>query len=113
PEAAAALPNAQGNQEPKAQQPNAQPKTQPNAQPANPAASQAPEQAAQAKAQGEAEPDVLFAKMKAALEPHGTWSEHPIYGTIWVPNRAKEKQGFTPYLSNGRWALADNGDWLW
>ncbi|MEZ4442101.1 MAG: DUF6600 domain-containing protein [Polyangiaceae bacterium] len=47
------------------------------------------------------------------LSPHGTWVDHPTYGTVWVPDRVVVGEDFTPYKSAGRWAVDDNGDWIW
>ena len=43
------------------------------------------------------------------LSPYGQWVENPDYGYVWIPIA---EQGFTPYLTNGYWALTDYG-WMW
>jgi hypothetical protein len=47
------------------------------------------------------------------LAPYGSWREDPTYGTVWVPSADAVGEDFTPYVSNGHWALADDGDWMW
>jgi hypothetical protein len=47
------------------------------------------------------------------LAPHGTWVDHPDYGTVWVPSADAVGPDFAPYVSNGRWELTADGDWLW
>lgn len=50
---------------------------------------------------------------KPALDPHGTWVQHPRYGTVWVPSRELVGADFAPYLSDGHWALDTWGRWVW
>ena len=50
---------------------------------------------------------------QAELEPHGQWVDHPTYGTVWVPDRAVVGKDFAPYVTNGHWALHDDGGWIW
>lgn len=50
---------------------------------------------------------------RGELAPYGTWVEHPTYGTVWVPHERAVGPGFAPYVTQGRWALADDGDWMW
>lgn len=47
------------------------------------------------------------------LDPHGVWVYDPVYGQIWVPNRAEVGEDFAPYVSNGYWGEDENGDWIW
>ncbi len=47
------------------------------------------------------------------LSPYGAWVNHPRYGTVWVPSAAVVGPDFAPYVTNGRWALAEDGDWMW
>ena len=47
------------------------------------------------------------------LDPHGVWLYDPVYGQIWVPNRAEVGDDFAPYVSNGYWGEDENGDWIW
>jgi hypothetical protein len=48
---------------------------------------------------------------RSTLDPYGTWSEDPTYGSVWVPSQAVVGEDFTPYVSAGRWAY-DN-DYVW
>ena len=43
------------------------------------------------------------------LSPYGTWVNNPEYGYVWYPNAGAD---FTPYGSNGYWAMTDAG-WTW
>ena len=47
------------------------------------------------------------------LDPYGTWVQHPTYGTVWIPSPSVVGNEFTPYLSNGRWALDEGNNWIW
>jgi uncharacterized protein DUF6600 len=46
-----------------------------------------------------------------ALDSHGTWTDDPTYGTVWVPNAAEVGADFVPYVSGGHWVYGD--DYLW
>jgi hypothetical protein len=56
---------------------------------------------------------------RSTLEPYGTWTEDPTYGTVWVPSPSVVGQDFTPYVSAGHWvydtdyAWASDYDWGW
>lgn len=60
----------------------------------------------------DADPEALTL-FRPKLAPYGTWIEHPTYGTVWVPNADAVGPDFAPYVSNGRWELTGDGDWLW
>lgn len=47
------------------------------------------------------------------LDPHGSWVQDPTYGTIWVPSQSEVGADFAPYQTDGHWAVADSGDWMW
>jgi hypothetical protein len=47
------------------------------------------------------------------LTPYGTWVEDSTYGTVWVPSAVVVGADFAPYQTAGRWAMTDEGDWLW
>ena len=47
------------------------------------------------------------------LDPYGTWVDHPTYGTVWVPDRVVVGDDFQPYRTAGKWAVADDGEWVW
>jgi hypothetical protein len=48
---------------------------------------------------------------REALDPHGTWVDDPVYGTIWVPNGDEVGSDFEPYVTGGRWAY--DVDYVW
>ncbi|HEX6275389.1 MAG TPA: DUF6600 domain-containing protein [Polyangiaceae bacterium] len=52
-------------------------------------------------------------KFRPYLDPYGTWTDDPTYGRIWIPNANVVGPGFQPYVSNGRWALDEAGEWIW
>ena len=47
------------------------------------------------------------------LAPYGAWIDDPVHGTVWVPDVVVVGKDFAPYRTNGRWAVTDDGDWLW
>lgn len=50
---------------------------------------------------------------RPTLDPYGTWENHPRYGTVWIPRRDVVGTNFAPYVSSGRWALDETGEWVW
>lgn len=48
----------------------------------------------------------------STLEPYGTWTDDPTYGTVWVPSPAVVGEDFSPYVSAGHWVY-DNDDYAW
>ena len=48
---------------------------------------------------------------RSALDPYGSWSDDPIYGTVWSPSPDAAGPGFSPYVSSGHWAY--DSDWVW
>lgn len=50
---------------------------------------------------------------RGELEPYGSWLEHPVYGTVWVPHRSAVGTQFAPYVTRGHWALTHDEQWLW
>ncbi|HEY1536846.1 MAG TPA: DUF6600 domain-containing protein [Polyangiaceae bacterium] len=60
----------------------------------------------------ETDPRAL-SEFRPTLDPYGTWVDDQKYGTVWVPNRDAVGEDFAPYVSAGRWALSDDGDWVW
>ena len=50
---------------------------------------------------------------RAELDPYGTWVDDPNYGRVWLPTGDYVGKGFTPYVSNGQWALDGNDEWTW
>lgn len=71
-----------------------------------------PVQSASVEANSETDPRALTA-FRPTLDPYGSWMQHPTYGTVWVPSREVVGSGFAPYVSSGRWALDDGGQWVW
>jgi hypothetical protein len=45
-----------------------------------------------------------------ALEPYGSWVNHPLYGQVWYPDNVA--QDWRPY-TDGYWAYTDDYGWLW
>ena len=39
----------------------------------------------------------------STLEPYGTWTDDPTYGTVWVPSPSVVGEDFSPYVSAGHW----------
>ncbi|MGA2447980.1 MAG: DUF6600 domain-containing protein [Polyangiaceae bacterium] len=48
---------------------------------------------------------------KSNLQPYGSWTDDPSYGTIWTPSHDAVGDDFSPYVSGGHWAYDD--DWVW
>jgi hypothetical protein len=48
---------------------------------------------------------------RAPLDPYGTWTDDPNYGTVWVPSPSVVGPDFTPYVSAGHWAY--DTDYVW
>ena len=49
----------------------------------------------------------------AELKPYGYWRNDPTYGTVWVPYKRAVGKDFKPYVTNGHWAQAEDGEWIW
>jgi hypothetical protein len=49
---------------------------------------------------------------RSTLEPYGTWSDDPSYGTVWVPSSSVVGSDFTPYVSAGHWAYDSDYAWV-
>lgn len=60
----------------------------------------------------EADPAALD-DFRAPLAPHGTWVQDGRHGTVWVPDVVVVGKDFAPYRTAGRWAVTDEGDWVW
>jgi hypothetical protein len=45
------------------------------------------------------------------LDSHGTWSDDPTYGTVWLPAASDVGPDFTPYATGGHWAY--DTDYVW
>ncbi len=49
---------------------------------------------------------------RPALDPHGTWTDDPAYGTVWTPNPDEVGADFQPYDTAGQWDY-DGTDYSW
>ncbi len=61
-------------------------------------------------AYGDTDPSALN-DFRGALDPYGTWTEDPTYGTVWVPSQSVVGPDFTPYVSAGHWDYDDDYTW--
>lgn len=59
----------------------------------------------------DADPSALT-DFRPSLDPYGTWTEDPNYGTVWVPSPDVVGQDFAPYASAGHWAYDDDYVWV-
>ncbi|MEQ9322468.1 MAG: hypothetical protein RIF41_25100, partial [Polyangiaceae bacterium] len=90
--------------------------TAPAAAPAKAAAPAAPAKPAGGAAEpqpAEADFEGLLDHFKHKLAPHGAWVENPDFGSVWIPNESEVAKNFTPYRTDGRWAVTDSGWWAW
>ena len=60
---------------------------------------------------GDTDPSAL-SDFRSTLEPYGTWSDDPSYGTVWVPSPSVVGSDFTPYVSGGSWAYDSDYTWV-
>lgn len=72
----------------------------------------APAAAAEPKP-AEADFEGLLDHFKHKLAPHGAWVENPDFGSVWIPHESEVGKNFTPYRTDGRWAVTDSGWWAW
>ncbi len=63
-----------------------------------------------ADAYADTDPSALT-DFRTALDPHGTWVQDPVYGTVWAPSADEVGADFTPYLTAGHWAY--DSDYVW
>jgi hypothetical protein len=77
------------------------------AQPAAGASPQAPD----ADGYADTDPSALT-DFRGTLEPYGTWTDDPTYGTVWIPSESVVGDDFTPYVSDGHWAYDDDYVWV-
>lgn len=71
--------------------------------------------AAPAGAEGDGYADTDPSALSDFREPlagHGTWMDHPTYGTVWVPDAKEVGPDFAPYVTAGHWAY-DEGEYVW
>jgi hypothetical protein len=78
-----------------------------------PITAEAPAEAAPPPPKFDGESADLLNRFAETLAPHGTWSQDPTYGTVWVPAEAEVGKEFAPYRTAGRWAVTEDGDWAW
>ncbi|ODS85879.1 MAG: hypothetical protein ABS46_01635 [Cytophagaceae bacterium SCN 52-12] len=53
---------------------------------------------------------VSFSMFFNSLSPYGRWSNHPQYGSVWIPSAGPD---FHPYYTGGRWVMTEYGNtWL-
>ncbi len=48
-----------------------------------------------------------------ALDTHGTWSDDPRYGTVWVPASSEVGTDFVAYTTAGHWVVDDSDSYVW
>lgn len=48
-----------------------------------------------------------------ALDAHGTWTDDPRYGTVWIPNGSEVGADFVPYTTAGHWVVDDSDNYVW
>ena len=46
------------------------------------------------------------------LAAYGSWVDTTEHGRAWQPSEDVAGSGFTPYASDGSWAVNDDGDWV-
>ena len=51
-------------------------------------------------------------EFEPALEPYGTWTDDPSFGTVWSPDPTQVGSDFQPYDTNGSWDYVDS-DPVW
>src|SRR5580658_3367531 len=49
---------------------------------------------------------------RSTLDPYGSWTDDPTYGTAWVPSQSVVGSDFTPYASAGHWTYDDDYAWV-
>ena len=47
------------------------------------------------------------------LDGYGVWVQTADYGLVWVPDESAVGPDFKPYVTNGHWAIQEDGDWVW
>ena len=58
------------------------------------------------------DPSALDA-FRSDLDPYGRWIDDSKYGRVWVPDPGYVGSDFAPYVSNGRWGLDADNNWVW
>jgi hypothetical protein len=49
---------------------------------------------------------------RSTLDPYGSWTDDPTYGSAWVPSQSVVGSDFTPYASAGHWTYDDDYAWV-
>lgn len=83
----------------------------PGGPPSGPPGEPPPGAAASEPGYGDADPSALT-DFRPTLDPYGTWTDDPTYGTVWVPSPDVVGDDFTPYASAGHWAYDDDYVWV-
>jgi hypothetical protein len=53
-----------------------------------------------------------YAQFQDTLSPYGEWIDDNIYGRVWQPSVEAVGADFSPYATDGQWALTEYG-WTW
>jgi hypothetical protein len=53
-----------------------------------------------------------YAQFSDTLSPYGSWVDDPSYGRVWTPSSLIVGADFSPYATNGHWAMTEYG-WTW
>jgi hypothetical protein len=75
-----------------------------------PAGSEAADESGDDAGYADTDPSAL-SDFRATLDPYGTWTDDPNYGTVWVPSSSVVGPDFTPYVSAGHWVY--DTDYVW
>src|SRR5689334_21678717 len=78
------------------------PQTEPSAEPPN---------ASEYDSAADTDPAALN-DFRDTLSPYGVWTEDATYGTVWTPNSTVVGSEFSPYVTDGHWALTDDSQWI-
>lgn len=75
-----------------------------------PAGSEAADESGDGAGYADTDPSAL-SDFRSTLDPYGTWTDDPNYGTVWVPSSSVVGPDFTPYVSAGHWVY--DTDYVW
>jgi hypothetical protein len=64
-----------------------------------------------ADAYDDGDPSAL-SDFRQTLDSHGTWSDDPTYGTVWLPAASDVGPDFTPYATGGHWVYDTDYTWV-
>ncbi len=65
-----------------------------------------------AKADARGGDDVSIEDFREPLAAYGAWVDVAPYGRVWQPSSETVGQDFMPYGTDGRWAVDEDGDWV-